>query len=53
MPARAIRNVGGRIIVEDVSTCVVYGMPRVISEEGLADAEVPLQEMGAAILARL
>jgi two-component system, chemotaxis family, protein-glutamate methylesterase/glutaminase len=39
--------------VEDASTCVVYGMPRAISVEGLAEAEVPLPEIAAAIASRL
>lgn len=48
--ARAIRGARGRILVEDASTCVVYGMPRAIAEEKLADAQLPLHELGAAIL---
>ena len=36
--ARAIRNVGGRVIAEHQSTCVVYGMPRSVVEAGLANA---------------
>jgi two-component system, chemotaxis family, protein-glutamate methylesterase/glutaminase len=51
--ARAIRAAGGRVIVEDASTCVVYGMPRVIAEHGLASSQVPLPEMAEAIIARL
>ncbi len=51
--SRAIHAAGGRIVVEDASTCVVYGMPRVVSEEGIADAELPLPEIANAIIARL
>ena len=51
--ARAIRAAGGRVIVEDASTCVVYGMPRAIAEQGLAEAEVRLPDMAEAIIARL
>lgn len=51
--ARAIREAGGQIIVEDASTCVVNGMPRAVSEAGLANAIVPLDVMAAAILERL
>jgi two-component system, chemotaxis family, protein-glutamate methylesterase/glutaminase len=51
--ARAIRAAGGRVVVEHASTCVVYGMPRAISEQGLANAEVPMHEMAEAIIARL
>jgi two-component system chemotaxis response regulator CheB len=48
--ARAVRAAGGRILVEAESTCTVYGMPRAISEAGLADAELPLPELAAAIV---
>ncbi len=51
--ATAIRSKGGRVLVEDASTCVVYGMPRVVFEAGLADAVVPLDAMGSAITERL
>ena len=30
--ARDVKRLGGRILVEDESTCTVYGMPRSISE---------------------
>jgi two-component system chemotaxis response regulator CheB len=51
--SRAIHAAGGRIVVEDASTCVVYGMPRAVAEQGLADAELPLPDVAAAIIARL
>jgi two-component system, chemotaxis family, protein-glutamate methylesterase/glutaminase len=51
--ARAVRNAGGRVIVEHASSCVVHGMPRVVAEAGLADAVVPLEGMAAAILENL
>jgi two-component system chemotaxis response regulator CheB len=51
--ARAIKAAGGRIIVEHPSTCVVYGMPRAIAEQQLADAQVPLPDIAAAIIERL
>jgi len=51
--ARAIREAGGHVIVEDGSTCVVNGMPRAVSEAGLANAVVPLDAMAAAILERI
>lgn len=49
--ARAVRAAGGRILVEAESTCTVYGMPRAISEAGLADVELPLPDLAAAIVA--
>lgn len=51
--SRAIRAVGGRVLVEDASTCVVHGMPRAVAEEGLADAALPLHEIAAGIIERL
>jgi two-component system chemotaxis response regulator CheB len=49
--ARAVKRAGGRILVEDRSTCTVYGMPRAVSEANLADAELPLHELPGAIAA--
>lgn len=51
--ARAVRDAGGRVFVEDGATCVVDGMPRVVREAGLADAVIPLDAMAAAIVERL
>lgn len=51
--ARAIRAAGGHVIVEDASTCVVNGMPRAVSDAGLANAVVPLHAMAAAIVERI
>lgn len=48
--ARAIHEVGGKILVESESSCVVYGMPRCVREAGLAEAEAPLESMVAEIL---
>jgi two-component system chemotaxis response regulator CheB len=47
--ARAVREAGGRVLVEAESTCVVYGMPRAVAEAGLADEILPLHELPAAI----
>jgi two-component system chemotaxis response regulator CheB len=43
--ARYVKAVGGRVVVEDESTAVVWGMPRAVAEAGLADAVVPLGEI--------
>jgi two-component system, chemotaxis family, protein-glutamate methylesterase/glutaminase len=48
--ARAVRAVGGRILVEAESTCTVYGMPRAVAEAGLADEILPLDELPEAIV---
>ena len=47
--ARAVKEAGGTVLVEDERTCVVWGMPRSIKEAGLADAVVPLDAMPLAI----
>lgn len=48
--ARCIKVAGGRVIAEDESTSVVYGMPRSVVEANLADRVVPLPEVAAAIV---
>jgi two-component system, chemotaxis family, protein-glutamate methylesterase/glutaminase len=47
--ARAIRAKGGRVLAEAQSSCVVYGMPRAIVDNGLASEVVPLERMAASI----
>jgi two-component system, chemotaxis family, protein-glutamate methylesterase/glutaminase len=44
-----IHNSGGRVITEDESTCVVYGMPRSVVESHLTDEIVPLPEIAQRI----
>jgi two-component system chemotaxis response regulator CheB len=41
---------GGRVIAEDESSCVVWGMPRSVVEAGAADSVLPLPEIAAAIV---
>ncbi|MBI3600517.1 MAG: chemotaxis response regulator protein-glutamate methylesterase, partial [Nitrospinae bacterium] len=40
----------GRTIAEDESSCVVYGMPRAIVENGLADKITPLSQIAGEII---
>jgi two-component system, chemotaxis family, protein-glutamate methylesterase/glutaminase len=49
--ARAVRAAGGRVICEAAETCTVYGMPRAVIEDGLADLVLPLGELAEAIAA--
>jgi two-component system chemotaxis response regulator CheB len=49
--ARAVREHGGRILVEAESSCTVYGMPRAIADAGLADDVLDLSLLPAAIVA--
>ena len=48
--AHAIRDAGGRILTEAESSSVVYGMPRVVREAGLAIGEARIEGMAEAIL---
>jgi two-component system, chemotaxis family, protein-glutamate methylesterase/glutaminase len=47
--ARAVREHGGRILVEARESCTVYGMPRAVEEAKLADAVLPLNELAQVI----
>jgi two-component system, chemotaxis family, protein-glutamate methylesterase/glutaminase len=49
--AAEVRRCGGRVLVEDASTCAVYGMPRAVAEARLAHRALPLGELPAAIVA--
>ncbi len=46
----AFKNAGGRTIVQDEATSVVYGMPKVAWELGAADEQVPLDKVAERIL---
>ncbi|MEW5959934.1 MAG: chemotaxis response regulator protein-glutamate methylesterase [Chloroflexota bacterium] len=48
--AGLIKSAGGKIIAENESTSVVYGMPRSVVEAGLADRIVPLPEVASALV---
>lgn len=48
--AKAIKMIGGRIAVEDESSCAVYGMPKSVVEAGLADSVVPLSRLAEKIV---
>jgi len=45
-----MREAGGRTIVQDESTCVVFGMPREAIEIGAAQHIVPLGRIADAVL---
>jgi two-component system, chemotaxis family, protein-glutamate methylesterase/glutaminase len=46
----SVKKAGGRTIAEDASTCVVYGMPKVVVEMGAADLVLPVHEVAEAIV---
>jgi len=48
--ARAVRAHGGRVLIQEESTCTVYGMPRAVAEAGLADGVHGLDDLPAAIV---
>lgn len=47
--AREIKEKGGVVIVQDEATSIIWGMPKVIYEAGLADRVLPISEIPAAI----
>jgi two-component system chemotaxis response regulator CheB len=49
--AVAVHTAGGYVVAEDESSCVVWGMPRAVIEQGVADRVVPLDGMAEAIVA--
>jgi two-component system chemotaxis response regulator CheB len=44
-----VKAKGGRIITEDESSCVVYGMPRSVVEAGISDRVATLSDMASTI----
>ena len=48
--ASLIKASGGKVIVEDESTCVVWGMPRSVYEAGVADVMKPIDEIADTIV---
>lgn len=50
--ARLLKQAGSSIWAQDEASCVVYGMPAAIVEAGLADAILPLSDIGTAIIQR-
>jgi two-component system, chemotaxis family, protein-glutamate methylesterase/glutaminase len=45
-----LKAAGGRIIVEDESTCAVFGMPKSIIKAGYADKALPIQEIASELI---
>ena len=50
---RDLKERGGRALAQSDSTCVVYGMPKAIVDESLADEIVDLDDMAGSIMANL
>jgi two-component system chemotaxis response regulator CheB len=51
--ARAISRAGGRTLTESEASCVVYGMPRSVTEAGLSVGNARIEDMAAAIVRHL
>jgi two-component system chemotaxis response regulator CheB len=47
--AAALRAAGGRVLVQDRESSVVYGMPQAALRAGAADAGIPLERLPAAV----
>jgi two-component system, chemotaxis family, protein-glutamate methylesterase/glutaminase len=44
---RELKRRGGTVLAQSAAGCVVYGMPKAVSEAGLVDEVVPLEQMAA------
>ena len=44
---------GGQVLAQDQASSVVWGMPRFVAENGLADAVLPLEDLAAEITRRM
>ncbi len=49
MGIRKLKEAGGKVIAEDESSCVVYGMPRAVIEQDLADYILPIDRIAEGI----
>lgn len=48
--AMAVKKAGGKVIVQDERTSIVFGMPRAAIDAGAADQILPLEEIANAIV---
>jgi len=51
--ARCVHDAGGQLLAQDQATSVIWGMPRFVAEEGLADEVLPLDRLAAGIRQRV
>jgi len=51
--AEAVRDAGGRVLVQDQATSVVWGMPGAVAEAGIAEALLPLEQIAPELTRRL
>lgn len=48
--ARAIRQAGGMVLVQDEQSCAAFGMPRAVLDRGDAHFVLPLEKLAAALI---
>jgi two-component system, chemotaxis family, protein-glutamate methylesterase/glutaminase len=51
--SEALREMGSRVLVQDEASSVVWGMPGAVAGAALAEAVLPLEEIGSAVLERI
>jgi two-component system chemotaxis response regulator CheB len=51
--SEAVRAAGGSVVAQSESTCTVPSMPAAVALAGLANAVVPLDDLGAALVRRV
>jgi two-component system, chemotaxis family, protein-glutamate methylesterase/glutaminase len=49
----AMRNAGAHTIGQDEESCVIYGMPKVAFEKGAVMRQLPLNEIGPALIRKI
>ena len=47
---KALRGAGAHAITQDQATSIVYGMPRIATEIGVAVEQLPIEQIGPALL---
>ena len=48
--SRMLKNKGATIWAQDEASCVVYGMPQAVTNAGISELSLPLDEIAATIL---
>lgn len=48
--AMAVKSAGGRVVVQDETTSVIFGMPKAVMSSGAADIVSPLEDIPAEIV---
>lgn len=51
--ARAIKHSGGAVFAQDEASCIVYGMPKAVADQGYANKVIPLHKIASEVQAWL